>query len=104
MNLEMLRRVSVVAVAGLVASALSAAAAAAVKFIEANWGLSPLTSLSEDNLPNPAPGVYIPKNSPAIGNLMTEFNFHSPHFGTLPLEVRATPAAGVAPALISRFR
>ncbi len=75
-----------------------------LKFIEANWGLSPLTSVSEDNLPNPAAGVYIPKNNPAIGNLMTEFNFHSPHFGTLKLGVRAAPAAGVAPALIFRFR
>jgi len=75
-----------------------------LKFIEANWGLSPLTSFSEDNLPNPAPGAYIPKDSPAIGNLMTEFNFRSPHFGTLKLGVRATPAAGVPPALISRFR
>src|SRR5690348_244607 len=62
-----------------------------LKFIEANWGLSPLTSFSEDNLPNPAPGVYVPKNRPAIGNLMTEFDFRSPHFGTVRLGVRAEP-------------
>ena len=62
-----------------------------LKFIEANWGLPPLTSYSEDNLPNPAPGVYVPRNRPAIGNLMTEFNFRSPHFGTLRLAVRAEP-------------
>jgi len=46
-----------------------------LKFIEANWGLPPLTSFSEDNLPNPAPQVYVPRNRPAIGNLMTMFNF-----------------------------
>ena len=38
-----------------------------------------------------APGVYVPRNRPAIGNLMTEFNFRSPHFGTLRLAVRAEP-------------
>ena len=46
-----------------------------LKFIEANWGLAPLTSYSEDNLPNPAPQVYVPRNRPAIGDLMTMFNF-----------------------------
>ena len=51
-----------------------------LKFIEANWRLSPLTSYSEDNLPNPAPGVYVPRNRPAIGNLMTLFDFSDPHF------------------------
>ena len=46
-----------------------------LKFIEANWGLPPLTSYSEDNLPNPAPQVYAPRNRPAIGDLMTLFRF-----------------------------
>jgi phospholipase C len=69
-----------------------------LKFIEANWGLRPLTSYSEDNLPNPTPGVYVPKNRPAIGNLMTEFNFRSPHFGTVHLRARAEPAGGTAKA------
>jgi acid phosphatase len=46
-----------------------------LKFIEANWRLSPLASYSEDNLPNPAPEVYVPRNRPAIGNLMTMFRF-----------------------------
>jgi phospholipase C len=69
-----------------------------LKFIEANWRLSPLTSYSEDNLPNPTPGKYVPKNRPAIGNLMTMFNFQNPHFGTVKLPVRlqrprAVPAA-----------
>jgi acid phosphatase len=54
-----------------------------LKFIEANWGLSPLTSYSEDNLPNATPGVYVPHDRPAIGNLMTEFDFDNPHFGTI---------------------
>jgi acid phosphatase len=60
-----------------------------LKFIEANWGLSPLTSYSEDNLPNATPGVYVPRDRPAIGDLMTMFDFASPHFGTLRLAVRS---------------
>ena len=67
-----------------------------LKFIEANWGLSPLTSYSEDNLPNATPQVYVPKQRPAIGNLMTMFNFSHPHFGTIRLPVRPVPRpAGV---------
>jgi phospholipase C len=57
-----------------------------LKFIEANWRLSPLTSYSADNLPNATPGVYVPRNRPAIGNLMTMFNFKDPHFGTIKLK------------------
>jgi phospholipase C len=52
--------------------------ASLLKFIEKNWGLKPLSSRSRDNLPNPviAPGApYFPTNSPAIGDLMTLFNF-----------------------------
>ncbi|HXZ16147.1 MAG TPA: alkaline phosphatase family protein, partial [Roseiarcus sp.] len=47
------------------------------KFIEANWGLAPLTSRSRDNLPNPltASNPYVPVNSPAIGDLLDLFNF-----------------------------
>lgn len=75
-----------------------------LKFIEANWGLSPLTSYSEDNLPNPAPGVYVPHNRPAIGNLMTEFNFRSANFGTLPLGVRAEPSGSITPVINFRLR
>jgi acid phosphatase len=56
-----------------------------LKFIEANWGLPPLTSYSEDNLPNPTPDVYVPKDRPAIGNLMTMFNFSKPDFTTIRL-------------------
>jgi phospholipase C len=62
-----------------------------LKFIEANWGLSPLTSYSEDNLPNATPQAYVPKVRPAIGDLMTMFNFSSPHFGTIKLPVRPAP-------------
>ncbi len=75
-----------------------------LKFIEANWGLPPLTSYSEDNLPNPAPGVYVPKNRPAIGNLMTLFNFGSPDYGTLHLGVRPEATGSMTPTLISRLR
>ncbi|HEY5174299.1 MAG TPA: alkaline phosphatase family protein [Terriglobales bacterium] len=52
--------------------------ASLLKFIEKNWGLKPLSSRSRDNLPNPvsAPSApYFPTNSPAIGDLMTLFNF-----------------------------
>jgi phospholipase C len=51
--------------------------ASVVKFIEANWGLSPLTSRSRDNLPNPrvAGNPYAPVNSPALGDLMDLFDF-----------------------------
>jgi phospholipase C len=57
-----------------------------LKFIEANWKLSPLTSYSEDNLPNATPGAYVPKNRPAIGDLMTMFNFQNPNFATIKLK------------------
>jgi phospholipase C len=48
-----------------------------LKFIEANWGLSPITSRSRDNLRNPVTesNPYVPVNSPAIGDLMDLFNF-----------------------------
>src|SRR5215831_4060985 len=62
-----------------------------LKFIEANWGLKPLTSYSEDNMPNATPGAYVPKVRPAIGNLMTMFNFQNPDFGTIKLPVRPMP-------------
>ena len=67
-----------------------------LKFIEANWHLSPLTSYSSDNLPNATPGQYVPKVRPAIGNLMTMFSFGHPDFATLHLPT--TPAAGQAAA------
>ncbi len=49
-----------------------------LKFIEANWGLAPLTQRSRDNLPNPrqtGSNPYVPTNSPAIGDLMDLFSF-----------------------------
>jgi phospholipase C len=49
-----------------------------IKFIEKNWGLSPITARSRDNLPNPIqkPGnPYVPTNSPAIGDLSDSFQF-----------------------------
>ncbi len=52
--------------------------ASIAKFIEANWGLKPLSARSRDNLPNPTPTAanpYIPANAPAIGDLMTLFDF-----------------------------
>jgi len=49
-----------------------------LKFIEANWGLSPVTKRGRDNFPNPitdASNPYVPLNSPAIGDMMDFFNF-----------------------------
>jgi len=51
-----------------------------LKFIEKNWDLEPLTARSRDNFPNPNSdegNPYVPKNSPAIGDLMDMFNFQN---------------------------
>jgi len=49
-----------------------------LKFIEKNWGLSPISGRSRDNLPNPIVGSnpYVPTNGPAIGDLTGLFNFN----------------------------
>ncbi|HKV82630.1 MAG TPA: alkaline phosphatase family protein [Candidatus Sulfotelmatobacter sp.] len=50
-----------------------------LKFIEANWKLSPLTARSRDNYPNPIASEenpYVPLNSPAISDMMDAFDFH----------------------------
>jgi phospholipase C len=62
-----------------------------LKFIEANWRLAPLSAVSEDNLPNPTPGAYVPRDRPAIGDLMTLFDFSHPRFATVPLPTYAEP-------------
>jgi phospholipase C len=51
--------------------------ASVVKFIERNWGLSPLTGRSRDNLPNPihTSHPYVPDNMPAVGDLFDMFDF-----------------------------
>lgn len=49
-----------------------------LKFIERNWDLRPVSSRSRDNLPNPRSdrdNPYVPKNSPAIGDLFDLFEF-----------------------------
>lgn len=54
--------------------------ASLVKFIERNWGLSPLSGRSRDNLPNPAFDInnpYVPKNMPALSDLFDMFNFQN---------------------------
>ncbi|HTT51694.1 MAG TPA: alkaline phosphatase family protein [Streptosporangiaceae bacterium] len=56
-----------------------------LKFIEANWQLPPLTSYSEDNLPNATPYTYVPKVRPAIGSLMTMFQWSHPDFAPIRL-------------------
>ena len=67
-----------------------------LKFIEANWKLHPLTSYSEDNLPNATPQAYVPGDRPAIGNLMTLFDFGRPDYATLPMATHAMPTGNVA--------
>jgi hypothetical protein len=52
--------------------------ASILKFIERNWHLVPLSGRSRDNLPNPVASredPYRPTNSPAVGDLMTLFEF-----------------------------
>jgi len=49
-----------------------------LKFIEANWGLAPVTGRSRDNYPNPVTSTanpYVPLNSPAIGDMMDLLSF-----------------------------
>ncbi len=52
--------------------------ASILKFIERNWRLPTLSTRSRDNLPNPvvtADHPYQPVNKPALGDLMTLFDF-----------------------------
>jgi phospholipase C len=52
--------------------------ASIIKFIERNWRLPPLSDRSRDNLPNPKTSddnPYVPRNSPAIGDLWGNFSF-----------------------------
>ena len=53
-----------------------------LKFIERNWDLNPLTRRSRDNFPNPRAdedNPYVPRNSPALGDLFDLFNFGHDH-------------------------
>jgi hypothetical protein len=36
----------------------------------------------------------VPRDRPAIGNLMTMFDFANPDFGTVPLKTGSEPAGG----------
>ena len=52
--------------------------ASIVKFIERNWSLPKLSDRTRDNLPNPQTShdnPYIPRNTPAIGDLFANFAF-----------------------------
>ncbi len=49
-----------------------------LKFVERNWGLSPITDRSRDNLPNPyadRASPWVPRNSPALDDLFDLFDF-----------------------------
>jgi phospholipase C len=76
-----------------------------LKFIERNWRLSTLSSLSLDNLPDPSSrgaNPYVPRNSPAIGDLFDLFDFgHARGSGEPPHEGGGGAAAGVAPVRVS---
>jgi phospholipase C len=51
-----------------------------IKFIERNWGLSPITGRSRDNFPNPVTAggnPYVPTNSPALDDLFDAFHFNN---------------------------
>ena len=51
-----------------------------LKFIERNWSIPPLSSRSRDNLANPVTdetNPYVPRNMPAIGDLMEMFHFRA---------------------------
>jgi len=53
-----------------------------LKFIERNWDLKPLSGRSRDNFPNPRAdedNPYVPKNSPALGDLFDLFDFGHDH-------------------------
>lgn len=74
--------------------------ASIVKFIEANWHLGTLSNRSWDNLPNPqhsTGGGYVPGNGPAIGDLMTLFDFSSPQAGTATVHTGSALQSGGAP-------
>jgi phospholipase C len=48
------------------------------KFVEANWKVGTISSWSRDNLPDPVASrddPYVPRNSPAIGDMMDMFHF-----------------------------
>jgi phospholipase C len=67
-----------------------------LKFIEANWGLTPLSQRSLDNLPDPTSDAYVPENRPALGDMMSLFDFSDPHFAAPRLPAEPAQAAGVA--------
>jgi len=53
--------------------------ASILKFIEKNWKLPTISNRSRDNLPNPVSheeNPYKPVNGPAIGDLMSLFDFN----------------------------
>jgi phospholipase C len=55
-----------------------------IKFIERNWSLGTISGRGRDNLPNPMASEgnpYVPKNSPAIGDLFDLFNFSQKDHG-----------------------
>jgi phospholipase C len=53
--------------------------ASVLKFIDWNWKLAPVSSVSRDGLPNPVAcesDPYVPTNGPAISDLRGLFDFH----------------------------
>jgi phospholipase C len=55
-----------------------------LKFIERNWNLPTVSSRSRDNLANPVvtdDNPYVPRNTPALGDLFDLFDFDHDHGG-----------------------
>jgi hypothetical protein len=56
-----------------------------LKFIERNWRLPTVSSVSLDHLPNPVNrhgNPYVPENRPAIGDMFDMFDFNQPPAGS----------------------
>ena len=50
------------------------------------------------------PGRYVPADRPAIGNMMTLFDFAHPDFARLVLPVRPSRLSGHGPVITNRMR
>jgi phospholipase C len=72
-----------------------------LKFIERNWGLSPLSNRSLDRLPNPVGrrgNPYVPANRPAVGDLFDYFDFrHAAAHAAKPAASQARTGTRLAP-------
>jgi phospholipase C len=76
-----------------------------LKFIERNWRLSPLSSRSLDNLPEPVSSrhePYVPTNEPAIGDMFDYFEFRAAHAAARPAHERTRGGGRRTSARVAR--